>query len=554
MQASTSTNTPVVKSGRAARTSSASFSREDGSSTPSDHRIILHPSRSASETSIPDLETESLVKEVPFERGKCPSLPEHPPLDDLDLMICHEEFPSLVALVAKVKAIKNLQDSCASAVEYYRQHRQEIATSALSPAEVLSAVEQMQEQLSFKNVVIRRGSYPLTDSMMDDNFSILQRELEFCQSCIGAVSRTKGTSSNGNGEAIAVKYAKWQTDILMNWIIENKADPFPKTRDTAKLTTLTGLTHAQVVNWTTNVRKRNRKATLNGKKPHHFIDFVFMAQEREEQKARSQNGQVASPTESTATTTPSRKKIETGSYPSPIPSTPISSSGQHHYARPRYPYAHSPSAYAAHTPPPPGQTSHYHGHYNMYSSPPPRHHGYPYHHWHHCPPKDGPSPKGGQRNMNLNSVTESFEDPTIEPLSFAFDEVVHETVLKDFASCWGDTPTRAKQMTSPTVEEAQTLLSMTGACLSFDNGEKEPSTLAIKQESPDQHVVDRAPANREQNKAVIKQELQDEDMEDIEPATLDPPDLKREASFLMEWDDLDMDSMVEAAVWEGVEL
>ena len=114
-----------------------------------------------------------------------------------------------MALVAKVKAIKNLQDSCASAVEYYQRHRQEIASSALSPAEVLSAVEQMQEQLSFKNVVIRRGSYPLTDSMMDDNFSILQRELEFCQSCIRAVSGTKGTSSNGNGEAIAVKYAKW---------------------------------------------------------------------------------------------------------------------------------------------------------------------------------------------------------------------------------------------------------------------------------------------------------------------------------------------------------
>ena len=221
MQASTSTNTPVVKSGRVARNSS-SYSIENGPSSPSDHRITLHPSRSPSEISIPDLETESSEKEVPVEQGTCPSLPEHPPLDDLDLMICHEEFPSLIALVAKVKAIKNLQDSCASAVEYYQRHRQEIASSALSPAEVLSAVEQMQEQLSFKNVVIRRGSYPLTDSMMDDNFSILQRELEFCQSCIGAVSGTisgtKETSSNGNGEAIAVKYAKWQTDILMNWI------------------------------------------------------------------------------------------------------------------------------------------------------------------------------------------------------------------------------------------------------------------------------------------------------------------------------------------------
>ena len=65
-------------------------------------------------------------------------------------------------------------------------------------------------------------------------------------------------------------------------------------------------------------------------------------------------------------------------------------------------------------------------------------------------------------------------------------------------------------------------------------------------------MVDRAPATREQNK--IKQELQDEDMDDLELATLDPPDLKRETSFLMEWDDLDMDSIVEDAAWEGLEL
>ena len=82
--------------------------------------------------------------------------------------------------------------------------------------------------------------------------------------------------------------------------------------------------------------------------------------------------------------------------------------------------------------------------------------------------------------MNLNSVTESFEDPTIEPLSFASDEVINETVLKEFASFWGDAPKRAKKTTPPPVEEAQTLLSMKGVCLSFDNGEKEPRKVAIK--------------------------------------------------------------------------
>jgi hypothetical protein len=156
--------------------------------------------------------------------------------------------------------------------------------------------------------------------------------------------------------------------------------------------------------------------------------------------------------------------------------------------------------------------------------------------------------------MNLNSVTESFEDPTIEPLSFALDEVINETVLEEFASCWGGTPKRAKKTNPPTADVAQTLLNMKGVYLSFDNDEKEPTKDAIKQESPDQHLVDRAPATREQNNAVMNQELQDEDMDDLEPATLDPPELKRETSFLMDWDDLDMDNIVEDSAWEGVEL
>ena len=38
----------------------------------------------------------------------------------------------------------------------------------------------------------------------------------------------------------------------------------------------------QVVNWTTNVRKRNWKATTEkGKKPHHFLDFLFLADARD---------------------------------------------------------------------------------------------------------------------------------------------------------------------------------------------------------------------------------------------------------------------------------
>ena len=52
-----------------------------------------------------------------------------------------------------------------------------------------------------------------------------------------------------------------------------------------------GLTTSQVVNWTTNVRKRNLKATVEkGKKPHHFLDFLFLANDRD--KKAAQNSEV----------------------------------------------------------------------------------------------------------------------------------------------------------------------------------------------------------------------------------------------------------------------
>jgi hypothetical protein len=115
---------------------------------------------------------------------------------------------------------------------------------------------------------------------MDDNFAILQRELDYCEGCLQAAAPKKTPKR----KQIAVKYSKAQTDVLMNWMIRNIAHPFPSPPEVEKLSQETGLTEAQVVNWTTNVRKRNRKATVEeGKKPHHFIDYLFLAHHRDEQ-------------------------------------------------------------------------------------------------------------------------------------------------------------------------------------------------------------------------------------------------------------------------------
>jgi hypothetical protein len=259
------------------------------------------------------------------------------PMDDLDLMLQHQDFAQLVTLAVKVKQARlQVAEACAAGVggaAAAAAGKTRQASTALEPSEVLDAVSRLQDQLlaSGPNVnsnggingsstirgVIPRGVYPITDSIMDDSLETLQKELDRCFRCLeqqgeyggatsNAMTAAEPTASSADGtttntkkrgrnkkEAIAVKYSKWQTDILMNWMIENKDQPFPDQDEIKNLMRMTGLSHSQVVNWTTNVRKRNRKATCqNGKKPHHFIDFLFLAQDREnrqkKQKAQEQ--------------------------------------------------------------------------------------------------------------------------------------------------------------------------------------------------------------------------------------------------------------------------
>jgi hypothetical protein len=158
---------------------------------------------------------------------------------------------------------------------------------------------------------------------MDESIDILQKDLVACTTHLGLQSAqvgmtTRSKTAGKKKEGIAVKYSKQQTDILMNWMIEHSDQPFPNQSDIAILMQQTGLTQSQVVNWTTNVRKRNRKATCEGgKKPHHFLDFLFLKKAREKDSKRK-NLNVAPP--------PSRTPWEDRYHTGESPPTPIQSS------------------------------------------------------------------------------------------------------------------------------------------------------------------------------------------------------------------------------------
>jgi Homeobox KN domain len=326
--------------------------------------------------------TRTFSSSAPSTVSPTPSASSCDPKDDLEIMLLHEDFATLLSAAADLKEIRehialhrdkpqSQQDDDDEDHHHPHHHRkksttttnashgssgdstddngdeaseeassrstrsnnnnnnnvgvvvpvfQQIAKSAEHNNQVLTALDRMQKALVVNTnnrnssghghnagaattppsyAKIPAGRYPVIDSVLEDAIAKLQHEYECCEAWIqkqfpttqaGGIS-FQSSSSSGKPErttSLAVKYPKVQTDILMEWMIENREDPFPSEDDLCMLAEKTGLTTSQVVNWTTNVRKRNRKAVLdNKKKPHHFIDFLFLVQERENKKEES---------------------------------------------------------------------------------------------------------------------------------------------------------------------------------------------------------------------------------------------------------------------------
>lgn len=156
-------------------------------------------------------------------------------IDDVDRMVCHQDFPNLLALAARVKELRDaiLVFSLKRDSSFTWNNSSRLTAATMNNVqEVMNAVSRIQEQHTFRfqkgdaPPVISRGTCPMTDSILEDSFNVLLNEAERCQEYIKLLTEQQQKEQPSpeikDGAGIAIKYSKWQTDLLMEWVIKHK--------------------------------------------------------------------------------------------------------------------------------------------------------------------------------------------------------------------------------------------------------------------------------------------------------------------------------------------
>jgi len=178
---------------------------------------------------------------------------------DFDRLVRHQDFAKILSSAAKLKNLQSQEHSSSSdaARNPTAKTTPGIMNLALSDLHSEKAANIVRENTctsaatpsSSPPSILPRGLFPYTDALVDETIDSLVAEFDRCLSIVqGSASASTNASGNGNGDddapsakrarkkppkgkkkvggnasqSIAVKYSKEQTDILTDWMIQNR--------------------------------------------------------------------------------------------------------------------------------------------------------------------------------------------------------------------------------------------------------------------------------------------------------------------------------------------